>query len=78
MPLALTTGGSGFLLTRGTIVPRWIGWIGIGAAALSIVAVFSLANSGVFAPFGVAFFAAFLSFAAYVALLSVFMWRRAK
>lgn len=76
-PLALTTGGSGLLLTRGTSVPRWIGWIGLAAAVLAVVGVFSVANSGVFAPFGIAFFAAFLSFAAYVAVLSVFMWRRA-
>ncbi|MEP7216529.1 MAG: DUF4386 family protein [Anaerolineaceae bacterium] len=75
-PLALTNGASGYLLLKGSTVPKWVGWIGLLAAALAFVAVFSVAQSGAFTPFGVFSFGAFLSFSLYVVLVSLFMWRR--
>jgi hypothetical protein len=71
-------GASGYLLLKGTKLPTWLGWIGLAAGVLGLVAIFSVAKDGVFMPFGFFSFAAFLSFSAYVLLVSVFMWLRAK
>lgn len=75
---ATTEAASGYLLLKGSVLPKWLGWVGLVAAVIALVAVFSVAQSGVFAPFGFFSFAAFLSFSAYVVLVSVFMWLRAK
>ena len=75
---ATTEAASGYLLLKGSVVPKWLGWIGLAAAVIGLLAVFSVAKSGPFAPFDVVSFAAFLSFSAYIVLVSVFMWLRAK
>jgi hypothetical protein len=73
---AAAQAASGILLLKGTILPRWLGWIGLLAAVISLVALFSVAKSGAFAPFGFVSFAGLLSFSLYVLLVSVFMWLR--
>ena len=76
---ATSEAASGYLLLKGSIVPKWLGWIGLAAAVLGLVGVFSVARSGDwFIPFGIFSFAAFLSFSLYVLLVSLFMWLRAK
>jgi hypothetical protein len=75
---ATTEAASGYLLLKGSALPKWLGWIGLAAAVIGLAGVFSVAKSGVFAPFGFFSFAAFLSFSAYVVIVSVFMWLRAK
>lgn len=69
---------SGYLLLRGATLPRWLGWIGMVAALLTVLATFGVAKSGFFAPFGVASFLGFVSILVYVLLVSFFMWRRAE
>lgn len=71
-------GSSGYILLKGTTLPKWLGWVGLAAAVLGLVGVFSVAKDGFFGPFGPASFLAFLSFSAYVLLVSIFMWLRAK
>jgi hypothetical protein len=76
---AATEAASGYVLLKGTVLPKWLGWIGLAAAVLALVAVFAVAKSGDwFIPFGIFSFAGFLSFSAYVVLVSVFMWLRPK
>lgn len=75
---ATTEAASGYLLLKGSVLPKWLGWVGLAAGVIALVAVFSVAQDGAFAPFGVMSFAAFLSFSLYVVLVSVFMWVRAK
>jgi len=75
---ATTEAASGYILLKGSTVPKWLGWIGLAAAVLAVVATFSVAKSGAFAPFGFFTFAGFLSLSAYVVLVSFFMWQRAK
>lgn len=75
--MAPAAGISGYVLMRGTSMPRWIGVIGLLSAALGVVAIFGVANDGAFQPFGVFSFGAFLVFSAFVVLLGVFMWLRA-
>jgi hypothetical protein len=75
---ATTEAASAYLLLKGSVVPKWLGWTGLAAGVLALLATFSVAKSGAFAPFGFFTFAGFLSFSAYVVLLSFFMWQRAK
>jgi hypothetical protein len=75
---AATEGASGYVLLKGSSLPKWLGWVGLAAAVLGLVGVFTVAQSGVFAPFNLFAFAAFLSFAAYVAVVSIFMFLKAK
>ncbi len=74
--MAPSAGISGYVLVRGTSLPRWIGIVGLVSAALGIVAIFGVATDGALAPFGLFSFGAFLVFSAYVVLLGVFMWLR--
>lgn len=64
-------------LLQSTATPRWVGWMGCAAAVLAAFGMFAVAKSGLFAPFGIGQFVPFLFFVAYVAVISVFMWRRA-
>lgn len=75
--MAPAAGISGYILTRGTTMPRWIGFIGLLGAVLGVIAIFGVANDGAFTPFGLFSFGAFLAFSAYVIVLGVFMWLRA-
>jgi hypothetical protein len=74
---ATTEAASGYVLLKGSILPRWLGWIGLAAGVLGLVGVFSVAKSGAFMPFGFFSFVAMIAFLLYVLLLSVFMFLRA-
>lgn len=75
---ATTEATSGYILLKGSILPKWLGWVGLVAGVIAFVGVFSVAQTGVLAPFGFLSFATFLSFSAYIVLVSIFMWLRAK
>ena len=68
---------SGYLIWNGTSLPKWIGIIGLVAAIPGLVAIFSVANSGAFQPFGIFSLGSFLLASLYILLVGVFMWLRA-
>jgi len=70
--------GTGIVVLRGTTYPAWLGWLGLAAGLVALLASFSVAKSGPFAPFGIAMFAGFLVSCAYIVVLSAVIWVRSR
>lgn len=68
---------SGYLIWNGKSLPNWIGIVGLVAAIPGLVAIFSVANSGAFQPFGIFSLGSFILASVYILLVGVFMWLRA-
>lgn len=69
---------AGLVVLRGATFPRWLGWLGVVAGIVGFLAMFSVAKSGLFVPFGPFMFAGLLASCLYILVLSVFIWLRAK